>query len=135
MIMQKRGHSLRQPGRSYDAVKMLTNVWVDVANSRWSRTLQPVILSAPARWWKVRGCAQSANHSSVGTFVVNRNDTSLARRVEAIRLPGASKKSAVLLRFSHYGSCGWEWAVDNIAFYDIAPALPPPIQSRLDRSW
>jgi hypothetical protein len=42
--------------------------------------------------------------------------------VEAIRLPEAAKKNAVRLRFVHYGSCGWEWAVDNIAFYDIAPA-------------
>jgi hypothetical protein len=42
--------------------------------------------------------------------------------VEAIRLPEAAKKNAVRLRFVHYGSCGWEWAVDNIAFYDITPA-------------
>ncbi|HKI71734.1 MAG TPA: hypothetical protein VKA81_05100, partial [Verrucomicrobiae bacterium] len=37
----------------------------------------------------------------------------------------------VRLRFTHYGSCGWEWAVDNIAFYDIAPtvAAQPRISS------
>src|SRR5262249_32261736 len=54
-------------------------------------------------------------------YVVNRNDGQASRKVEAIRLPAASQKSQVLLRFTHYGSCGWEWAIDNIAFYDIAP--------------
>jgi hypothetical protein len=61
------------------------------------------------------------------SYIANRNDSALARRVEAIRLPAASKKSAVRLRFTHYGSCGWEWALDNIAFYDIAPATPAPV--------
>ena len=64
---------------------------------------------------------------ALAPYVVNRNDTALARRVEAIRLPAASKKSQVRLRFTHYGSCGWEWGIDNIAFYDIASAGGAPV--------
>ena len=44
----------------------------------------------------------------------------------------ASKKSDVRLRLTHLSHCGWEWGVDNIAFYDIAPpagAAQPLISS------
>jgi hypothetical protein len=53
--------------------------------------------------------------------IAYRNDTALGRKVEAIRLPQASKQSDVRLRMTHIGECGWEWGIDNIAFYDIAP--------------
>jgi hypothetical protein len=36
------------------------------------------------------------------------------------------------LRFSHYGSCGWEWAIDNIAFYDIASTAQTPGAPHID---
>lgn len=58
---------------------------------------------------------------ALAPYFANRNDGVAARRVEAIRLPAASKQSAVRLRLTHAGSCGWDWGVDNIAFYDIAP--------------
>lgn len=54
-------------------------------------------------------------------YFVNRNDSVAARKVEAIRIPNASRQSDVRLRLTHAGSCGWDWGVDNIAFYDIAP--------------
>ena len=62
---------------------------------------------------------------ALAPYFANRNDGVAARKVEAIRLPAASKKSNVRLRLTHAGSCGWEWGVDNIAFYDIAPPAPP----------
>lgn len=58
---------------------------------------------------------------ALAPYFANRNDGPAARRVEAIRLPRASKQSNVRLRFTHAGSCGWDWGIDNIAFYDVAP--------------
>src|SRR5262245_15469951 len=67
---------------------------------------------------------------TLAPYIAERNDGRAARRVEAIRLPQASRKSDVRLRLTHLSHCGWEWGVDNIAFYDIAPAVatqPPAI--------
>lgn len=64
-------------------------------------------------------------NDAMGPYIANRNDGIAARRVEAIRLAQASRKSDVRLRFTHLGSCGWDWGLDNIAFYDLAPAAPP----------
>ena len=65
---------------------------------------------------------------ALAPYIANRNDRIAARRVEAIRLPQASKQSDVRLRLTHLSYCGWEWGVDNIAFYDIpsASTSPPP---------
>ena len=41
-------------------------------------------------------------------------------RIEVFRLPLASRKSDVRLRFSAMGTDSWWFAVDNIAFYDVA---------------
>ena len=108
-----------QSDGSYDAVKILTNVWPDVAKF-------PVVqdattrnfISAGPRGQKFGDVLATPISAALAPYIANRNDTALSRKVEAIRLPAASKKSQVRLRFTHYGSCGWEWAVDNIAFYD-----------------
>src|SRR5207253_4088887 len=78
-------------------------------------------ISAGPRGQKFGDVLATPISAALAPYIANRNDTALSRKVEAIRLPAASKKSQVRLRFTHYGSCGWEWAVDNIAFYDIAP--------------
>jgi len=66
---------------------------------------------------------------ALAPYIANRNDGIAARRVEAIRLPQASKQSDVRLRLTHISHCGWEWGVDNIAFYDIPSGgtAPPPL--------
>jgi hypothetical protein len=69
---------------------------------------------------------------ALAPYFANRNDGAPARRVEAIRLTAASRQPNVRLRFTHAGSCGWDWGFDNIAFYDIArpaPAAAPLITS------
>ncbi len=107
---------------TYDAVKMLTNIWADVAKF-------PVAQDSSTRDWLSSGplgqkfgdVLKVPITPALSPYIAERNDSALARKVEAIRLPAASKKSQVRLRFNHYGSCGWEWAIDNIAFYDIAP--------------
>ncbi|MBP9903034.1 MAG: hypothetical protein KBH45_16365, partial [Verrucomicrobia bacterium] len=44
---------------------------------------------------------------------------------EIFRLPSASHKSDVRLRFAQLGTASWYFGVDNIAFYDVAaPATP-----------
>jgi len=121
-----------QSDGSYDAVKILTNVWPDVA--KFPVVQDPTtrdFISAGPRGQKFGDVLATPISAALAPFIANRNDTALSRKVEAIRLPAASKKSQVRLRFTHYGSCGWEWAVDNIAFYDIAPtvAAQPRISS------
>jgi hypothetical protein len=103
-------------------------VWSDVA-------IYPVVQDPTTRYFisagplggKFGDVLKVPITAALSPFIVNRNDTAAARKVEAIRLPEASKKSQVRLRFSHYGSCGWEWAIDNIAFYDIAPSSGTPV--------
>jgi hypothetical protein len=66
-------------------------------------------------------------------YIAERNDGRAARRVEAIRLPQASRKSDVRLRLTHLSHCGWEWGVDNIAFYDIPSATAGDAEPHIDR--
>ncbi|MBI3850807.1 MAG: hypothetical protein HY298_11115 [Verrucomicrobia bacterium] len=120
---------------SYDAVKILTNVWTDVAKF-------PVVQDPTTRDWissgplgqKFGDVLLTPISAALAPYIAERNDSVAARKVEAIRLPAASKKSQVRLRFNHYGSCGWEWGVDNIAFYDIAPTTPAPVISSVAAS-
>jgi hypothetical protein len=121
---------------TYDAVKIFTNAWTDVAH--FPVTQDPATrfeVSVGSLGGKFGDVLKVPITAALSPFIANRNDGSAARKVEAIRLPEASKKKAVRLRFTHYGSCGWEWAVDNIAFYDIAPpgggqtTNPPHIDS------
>jgi hypothetical protein len=120
------------PDGTYDAVETLTHVWADVAKFPVVQdpTTRDFISSGPLGQ-KFGDVLKVPISQALSPYIANRNDTSLSRRVEAIRLPAASKQSQVRLRFNHYGSCGWEWAIDNIAFYDIAPIVsaPPVITS------
>jgi hypothetical protein len=123
IIMQNAATLFFNADGSYDAMKTLTNVWPDVA--QFPVVQDPVtryFISAGPLGGKFGDVLKVPITPALSPFIANRNDGAPARRVEAIRLPEASKKQSVRLRFSHYGSCGWEWAVDNIAFYDIAPS-------------
>jgi hypothetical protein len=114
---------------SYDAMKTLTNVWSDVPYFPVVQDTNRFFVSAGPLGGKFGDVLATPITPALSAHIANRNDTSAARRVEAIRLPEASKKKAVRLRFTHYGSCGWEWAIDNIAFYDVAPtgAVTPTV--------
>ena len=52
------------------------------------------------------------------------DDGANGKRIEAFRLPAASKRSDVRLRFIATGSDSWYFFVDNIRFYDIATNAP-----------
>jgi hypothetical protein len=53
---------------------------------------------------------------------LNDNETE-GHRIEVFRLPAASRKSDVRLRFAQLGTDSWWFAVDNIAFYDDPNAI------------
>lgn len=129
IIMHNAGRLFYNADGTYDALKTLTNVWPDVAQFPVVQDTNRFFVSAGPLGGKFGDVLASPISASLSSHIANRNDTSAARRVEAIRLPEASKKKSVRLRFSHYGSCGWEWAIDNIAFYDVAPAGTPHIDS------
>lgn len=100
---------------SYDAVGMSTNM--DTEITKWP---DPVTGPKGGNFGDMIAAPISP---ALAPYFANRNDGVAARRIEAIRLPLASKQSDVRLRFTHAGSCGWEWGIDNIAFYDIAGAV------------
>lgn len=63
---------------------------------------------------------------ALGVHIAPRiNDNSnIDKRVEAIRLPQAGKKSDVRIRFAQLGTGSWYFGVDNISFYEgPAPAV------------
>jgi hypothetical protein len=122
IIMQNSSTLFYNPDGTYDALKILTNVWVDLPQFPVVQDTNRFFVSAGPLGGKFGDVLAAPITASLSSRIANRNDGAAARRVEAIRLPEAAKKNAVRLRFVHYGSCGWEWAVDNIAFYDIAPA-------------
>ncbi|HNT14426.1 MAG TPA: hypothetical protein PKO21_06140 [Verrucomicrobiota bacterium] len=66
---------------------------------------------------------------ALGRFILPRNnDDQLAdKRLEIYRLPAASHKSDVRLRFAQLGTGSWYWGVDNIRFYDVAAAPAPAL--------
>ncbi len=130
MIMFNANRLFLNPDGSYDAVETLTHYWTDVAAF-------PVVQDPTTRDFMSEGALgrrfgdvlKTPISAALSPYIVNRNDGAFARKVEAIRLPEASKKSQVRLRFNHYGSCGWQYGIDNIAFYDIAPRPRPVITS------
>jgi len=65
--------------------------------------------------------------AALGRFILPRinDDQNSDKRLEIYRLPAASHKSDVRLRFAQLGTGSWYWAVDNINFYDVAPAVTP----------
>jgi hypothetical protein len=134
LIMQNAATVFLNPDGSYDAVKMLTNVWADVA--KFPVVQDPAtrdFVSSGPLGQKFGDVLKVPITPALSPYVANRNDGVASRKVEAIRLPEASKKSQVRLRFTHYGSCGWDWGIDNIAFYDIAPATGGGAQPHIER--
>lgn len=67
---------------------------------------------------------------ALGAFILPRNNDQqvVDKRMEIYRLPAASHKSDVRLRFAQIGTASWYWAVDNIRFYDVA-AAPTPVMT------
>ncbi len=66
--------------------------------------------------------------AALGDYITPRvnDDTVEGKRVEIFRLPAATGKSDVRLRFSAMGTDSWYFAIDNIAFYDVAGAVTGP---------
>ncbi len=64
--------------------------------------------------------------TALGQFVLPRdNDNPVVdKRLEIYRLPAASHKSDVRLRFAQIGTGSWYWGVDNLAFYDVPASVP-----------
>lgn len=64
-------------------------------------------------------------NAAISDYIVPRinDNNSEGKRIEIFRLPAAANKSDVRLRFSATGSDSWYWFVDNIAFYNVAPAV------------
>ncbi len=121
VIYMRNSESLRYlPNGSYDAVKMFT----ESDTNRLPQYPTPGVGPLGGNFGSIIAAPIS---QALAPYIVNRNDEVAARRVEAIRLPQASKQGNVRLRLTHFGSCGWEWGIDNIAFYDIAPSSPLPV--------
>jgi hypothetical protein len=87
---------------------------------------------------KVKGNSMGAGleepiTQDLAPYIAPRSDnSSLAAKVDGIRLPLASKQKNVRLRFHQLGSCSWWWGVDNLAFYDIAPPVAPAVPPHID---
>ena len=68
---------------------------------------------------------------ALGRFVAPRaNDDSVeGKQFEIYRLPLASGKSDVRLRFSQLGTGSWYFGVDNLGFYDVSAPVQPRISA------
>lgn len=86
--------------------------------------------------WIDNGASKGGKHGdtlaepitpALGQFILPRNndDPVSDKRLEIYRLPAASHKSDVRLRFGQIGTGSWYWGVDNVSFYDVAPAPTP----------
>jgi hypothetical protein len=62
------------------------------------------------------------------------DDQTEGARIEVFRLSQAKGKSDVRLRLGAMGTDSWWFAVDNIAFYDVAPPLTAPVFNTVTRS-
>ena len=126
IYMRSSSTIILRPDGSFDALAMFNTV----------NTNQVPLFPTPGvgpRGGKWGDMLAAPISQGLAPYIANRNDGIAARRVEAIRLPQASKKSDVRLRLTHLSHCGWEWGVDNIAFYDIAGPAPGGVQPRIDR--
>jgi hypothetical protein len=65
---------------------------------------------------------------ALGPFIAPRwNDNQqIDKRWEIYRLPAASKKADVRLRFIQLGTGSWYWGVDKLAIYDLPSAAATP---------
>jgi len=70
---------------------------------------------------------------ALGRFVAPRNndDPVFDKRLEIYRLPMASHKSDVRLRFAYLGTGSWYFGVDNLSFYDVAAPVAPKLSIAL----
>jgi hypothetical protein len=61
---------------------------------------------------------------ALAPFIAPRvnDDNFEGKRLEVVRLPMASGQKDVRIRLAQLGTCSWYFAVDNFAFYDIAPS-------------
>jgi hypothetical protein len=101
-----------------DAVATFTNANTDTAH------------------WTDNGVAKGGNYGdgiaapitqALGRFIAPRSndDPVFDKRLEIYRLPIASHKSDVRLRFAQLGTGSWYFGVDNISFYDVAAPVVP----------
>jgi hypothetical protein len=128
IYMRSSSTIILKPDGSFDALAMFNTVDTNQV-PQWPT---PGVGPLGGKWGDMLAAPIS---QALAPYIANRNDGIAARRVEAIRLPQASKKSDVRLRLTHLSHCGWEWGVDNIAFYDIAGGgsqPPPPGQPKFD---
>lgn len=107
------------PDGSYDAVTMLN----DPNNGHVPTWTVPGIPGVSGGTFG--GGIGAPVSQALAPYIANRANEVQARRVEAIRLFQAGNQSDVRIRFSHIGSCGWEWGIDNVAIYDIPSSLNP----------
>jgi hypothetical protein len=119
IYMRSTSTIILSPDGSYDALAMFNTV----NTNQVPFFPDPAVGPLGGKWGDMLAAPISA---ALSPYIANRNDGIAARRVEVNRLPQASKKSDVRLRLTHLSHCGWEWGVDNIAFYDIAPTGAPP---------
>src|SRR6185295_334257 len=106
------------PNGTVDAVATLTNANADTAN------------------WTDNGVPKGDNYGdgiaapitqALGRFIAPRNndDPVFDKRLDIYRLPMASHKSDVRLRFAYLGTASWYFGVDNLSFYDVAAPVNP----------
>jgi hypothetical protein len=95
--------------------------------------------------WTVNGVAKggkygdgiaAAINDSLSLYVVPRiNDDPISgARFEVFRLPQAKGNPGVRLRLASLGTDSWYFAVDNIAFYDVAAPVTAPVFNPITRS-
>jgi hypothetical protein len=75
------------------------------------------------------GLAEPVTQALAPLIALRSDRSNLGTKVDGIRLPGASKQKDVRLRFFQLGNCSYWWAIDNLAFYDIAPTVSSPASS------
>jgi hypothetical protein len=116
IYMRSSSTIILQSDGSYDALAMFNTV----NTNQVPFFPDPAVGPRGGKWGDMLAAPIS---QALAPYIANRNDGIAARKIEAIRLPQASKQSDVRLRLTHLSHCGWEWGVDNIAFYDIAPLV------------
>lgn len=105
------------PDGTVDAVATMTNLNTDTAN--WTDVV-------PKGDNYGDGILAPINQA-LGRFIAPRNndDPVFDKRLEIYRLPSASHKSDVRLRFGQLGTGSWYFGVDNLSFYDVAAPVTP----------
>jgi len=120
-----RGGDIRlMPDGTIDAVSTFTNantdtaVWTDNEVSKggnYGDGIAAPISQALARFIAPR----------------NNDDPVFDKRLEIYRLPMASHKSDVRLRFGQLGTGSWFFGIDNLCFYDVAAPVTPQLSAQV----